>query len=194
MFKNYFSTFKVLSTLGLLTIIGNISLGTASLISSNEAIASPGFFEYQWDPDPSYRRLKYFQSSNERLDRSTYFLFLRPKDRETAIIKLTIKVPDYFEAKLTPKKLSLCKVRVGGYTNRTACLSKIPARFEINQDQTSIDIFPEQPIPSNNENYALQMKIFNPRKIGMYQFQAFSQAPGDVPVSMYIGTWNIDIQ
>ena len=35
--------------------------------------ASPGFFEYQWDPEPGYKRLKYYQSSSERNERSTYY-------------------------------------------------------------------------------------------------------------------------
>ena len=36
------------------------------------------------------------------------------------------------------------------------------------------------------------MKIFNPSQ-GMYQFNALAQAPGDVPVSGYLGSWVIDI-
>ena len=104
MFKNRFPTIKVLSSIGVLTLIGNISLGNGPLIISQKASASPGFFEYQWDPDSSYKRLKYFQSSNERLQRSSYFLFLRPKDRKTGILKLTIKVPDYFDAEIKSKK------------------------------------------------------------------------------------------
>ena len=156
--------------------------------------AAPGFFEYQWDPEPGYKRLKYYQSSSDRNERSTYYFFLRGKERKENISKLTIAVPDYFEARIKTKKLNLCKVKVGGYTERTRCLENIPSLIEVNDKQTIIDIFPEKPIPFNKDNYAVVMKIFNPRKRGMFQFRALSQNADEIPISTYLGTWNIDVQ
>ena len=168
--------------------------GSGAINLAPKSSASPGFFEYQWDPEPGYKRLKYYQSSSERNDRATYYFFLKGKERKKDIIKLTLTVPDYFDAKIKEKKLSLCKVKIGGYTERTRCLENVPSRIEINDKQTSIEIFPEKPIPLNKENYAVVMKIFNPRKRGMFQFRAISQPAGDIPISTYLGTWNIDIQ
>ena len=168
--------------------------GTGTLNLAQKSLASPGFFEYQWDPDPDYKQLKYYQSSSERNDRATYYFFLRGKERKEDIYKLTLTVPDYFEAKIKKEKLSICKVKVGGYTSRTRCIENVPSLIKVNNDQTSIDIFPEKPIPVNKDNYAVVMKIFNPRKRGMYQFQALSQQAGDIPISTYLGTWTIDIQ
>ena len=170
--------------------------GTGASILTPKSFAAPGFFEYQWDPEPGYRRLKYYQSSSESLDRATYYFFLRGKERKDNIIKLTLTVPDYFEAKIKSEKLSLCKVKVGGFTDRTRCLEKIPSVIEINDNQTSIEIFPERPIPLNKDSYAVVMKIFNPRKGGMFQFQALSQSqqPGEIPISTYLGTWNVSVQ
>ena len=168
--------------------------GTGSSILAPQTSASPGFFEYQWDPEPGYKRLKYYQSSSERNERSTYYFFLRGKDRKEDIKKLTIAIPDYFEAKIKTKKLSLCKVKVGGYTERTRCLENIPSLIEVNDKQTIVDIFPEKPIPFNKDNYAIVMKIFNPRKRGMFQFRALSQNADEIPISTYLGTWNIDVQ
>ena len=120
--------------------------GTGASFISPQSEASPGFFEYQWDAEPGYKRLKYYQSSSERLERSTYYLFLRGRERQEDIEKLIIAVPDYFEAKIKSKKLSLCKVKVGGYTSRTRCLKSIPSLIKINDKQTAIEIFPENPI------------------------------------------------
>ena len=156
--------------------------------------ASPGFFEYQWYPEEGYKKLRYLQSSSERLERATYYFFLRGKERKADISKLTLRVPDYFEAKIKPEKLSLCKVKVGSYTSRTRCLENIPSEIKINENQTSIDISPEKAIPLNKDSYAVVMKIFNPRKRGMFQFQAFSQNVGEIDISTYLGTWNIDVQ
>ena len=168
--------------------------GTGASILAPESSASPGIFEHQWDPEPGYKRLKYFQSSSERSDRAKYFFFLRGTERKENIIKLTLKVPDYFEAKIKPEKLSLCRVNVGSYTSRTRCLENIPSEIKINENQTSIDISPEKAIPLNKDSYAVVMKIFNPRKRGMFQFQAFSQNVGEIDISTYLGTWNIDVQ
>ena len=156
--------------------------------------ASPGFFEYQWYPEEGYKKLRYLQSSSERLERATYYFFLRGKERKADISKLTLRVPDYFEAKIKPEKLSLCRVNIGSYTSRTRCLENVPSEIKINEDQTSIDISPEKAIPFNKDSYAVVMKIFNPRKRGMVQFQAFSQNVGEIDISTYLGTWNIDVQ
>ncbi len=186
---------KSLSTIKKTIFIGFSAfyLGQGLLFVPNSS-ASPGFFEYQWDAEPGYKRLKYLQSSSERNDRATYYFFLRAKERKENIVNLTITVPDYFDAKIKTEKLSLCKVKIGGYTARTRCLENVPSKFKINNQQTSIEIFPENPIPLNKDNYAVVMKIFNPRKRGMFQFRAMSQSNGDIPVSTYLGTWNIDIQ
>ena len=188
--KQLFSTLKKAFFIGFSTFL----FGTGASLLAPKSSASPGFFEYQWDQEPGYKQLKYYQSSSERNDRSTYYFFLKGKERKEDIVKLTITVPDYFEAKIKTKKLSLCKVKVGGYTARTRCLENIPSLIEVNDKQTSIEIFPEKPIPYNKDNYAVVMKIFNPRKRGMYQFQALSQNPGQIPISTYLGTWNIDVQ
>ena len=168
--------------------------GTGATILAPQSWASPGFFEYQWDPEPGYKRLKYYQSSSERNERSTYYFFLRGNERKEDITKLTIAVPDYFEAKIKTKKLNFCKVKVGGYTSRTRCIKNIPSVFNVNDKQTIIEIFPEKTIPFNKDNYAVVMKIFNPRNRGMFQFRALSQNADEIPISTYLGTWNIDIQ
>ena len=169
-------------------------LGTGTSIFAPQSLASPGFFEYQWNAEPGYKRLKYYQSSSERLERSTYFLFLRGRERIEDIEKLVVVIPDYFKAKIKPKRLSLCKVKVGGYTARTRCLETIPSSIAINDKQTVIEISPENPIPRSKDNYAVVMKIFNPRNSGMFQLRAISQKVSEIPISTYLGTWNIDVQ
>ena len=188
--KQSFSTIKKVLFIGFSVFL----FATGDSILAPKSSASPGFFEYQWDPEPGYKRLKYYQSSSERSERSTYFFFLRGKERKEDIDKLTITVPDYFKAKIKTKKLSLCKVKVGGYTERTRCIDNIPSLIKVNDKQTIIEIFPENPIPNNKDNYAVVMKIFNPRKRGMFQFRAISQKAGEIPISTYLGTWNIDVQ
>ena len=172
---------------------------SAFLFGTGASILTPkssSSLEFQWNPEPGYRRLTYYQSSEDKLDRATYYFFLRGSERKENMIKLTLKAPDYFQATIKPKNLSLCKVKIGGYAERTRCLENIPSVIEVNDSQTSIEIFPERPIPRNKDSYAVVMKIFNPRRSGMFQFQALSQSeqPGEIPISTYLGTWNISVQ
>ncbi len=190
--KQSLSTIKKAFFIGFSAFI----FGTGASILAPESSASPGLFEHQWDPEPGYKQLKYYQSSSDRLDRATYYFFLRGKERKDNISKLTLKVPNYFKTKIKPEKLNICKVKVGGFKGRTNCLENVPSVIQIKNNQTSIEIFPESPIPLNKDNYAVVMKVFNPRKGGMFQFQALSQSqqPGEIPISTYLGTWNVSVQ
>ena len=151
--------------------------------------------EFQWDQDPGYRRLKWFQKENKKRFRNTIYFFLRSFDRNSELLKITIAIPKSFKANLKEDKISLCKVRVGGFEDRTKCLENIPADVEINTDESSlrsINIYPFRPIPSNKENYAITLKVFNPKKSGLYQFHSYGQLKGNSE-SSYLGSWTIVI-
>ena len=149
--------------------------------------------EIQWDQDPNYRRLKWFQKDKGIRSRNTIFFFLRPSDRNSALLKINMKIPKTFKSTLKEEKISLCQVKIGGFETRTRCIKDFPADIEINEDNTSLDIYPYSPIPSNKDSYAIVFKIFNPRRSGLYQFHSFGQPQGGVPVSSYLGSWTIVI-
>ena len=151
--------------------------------------------EFQWDQDSGYRRLKWFQKENKKRFRNTIYFFLRPSDRKTDLLKINLANPKPFKSKLNKEKISLCKVRIGGFENRTKCLEDIPADIEINTDESSlrsINIYPYSPIPSNKESFAITLKVFNPKKSGLYQFHSYGQLKGN-SVSSYLGSWTIVI-
>ena len=147
--------------------------------------------EFQWDQDSGYRRLKWFQKEDKRKFRNTIFFFLRPSDRQTGLLKITLKIPKTFDSNLKDK-VSLCKVKIGGFEGRTKCIEDIPADVEINEDNSSLDIFPYSPIPSNKDSYAIVFKkIFNPKKSGLKQFHSFGQYTQTDSSSRYLGSWTI---
>ena len=152
--------------------------------------------EFQWDQDSGYRRLKWFQKENKKRFRNTIYFFLRPSDRKTELLKINLANPKPFKSKLKKEKISLCRVRIGGFENRTKCLEDIPADIEINTDEESslrsLNIYPYSPIPSNKESYAVVFKVFNPNRSGLYQFHSFGQPKGK-SVSSYLGSWTIVI-
>ena len=151
--------------------------------------------EFQWDQNTSFRRLKWFQKENKKKFRNTIYFFLRPLDRKTDLLKINLAIPKTFKSTLKNEKISFCKVRIGGFENRTKCLENIPADIEINTDESglrSLDIYPYSPIPSSKESYAIVLKVFNPKKSGLYQFHSYGQPKGK-SISSYLGSWTIVI-
>ena len=149
--------------------------------------------EFQWDQDSGYRRLKWFQKEDKKRFRNTIFFFLRPSDRQKGLLKITLKIPKTFDTNLKDK-VSLCKVKIGGFESRTKCIKDIPADIEINEDNSSLDIFPYSPIPSNKDSYAIVFKkIFNPKKSGLKQFHSYGQYAQKNTSSRYLGSWTIVI-
>jgi hypothetical protein len=148
--------------------------------------------EFRWENSKDYRKLYYFVTNTTRLRRSEYYLILRPKDRKTAILKLTVSVPDHFNVTIDPERVKLCVMSEGGMLKRTRCEEEIPAAIEVSENGKSIEVFPETPV-SDDKTIGLYMRVFNPYSAGMYQFNALAQAPGDIPISGYLGSWLIQI-
>ena len=152
--------------------------------------------EFQWDQDSGYRRLKWFQKEDRRKFRNTIYFFLRPSDRRTDLLKINLAIPKSFKTTLDKEKISLCKVKIGGFDSRTKCLEDLPADIEINTDESSLrslNIYPYSPIPSDKESYAIVLKkVINPKRTGLYQFHSYGQYKGK-SVSSYLGSWTIVI-
>ena len=120
---------------------------------------------------------------------------MRPSDRRTDLLKINLAIPKTFKSTLKNEKISFCKVRIGGFESSTKCLEDIPADIEINTDESglrSLDIYPYSPILINKDNYAIVLKVFNPKKSGLYQFHSYGQPKGK-SFSSYLGSWTIVI-
>jgi len=173
-------------------LIPAILISTPFFSNIQEAKAG---MEFQWDQNSGLKRLKWFQKENNKRFKNTIYFFLRPSDRNAELIKINLAIPKAFKSKLKNEKISFCKVRIGGFESRTKCLETIPADIEINTDESSlrsINIYPYKPIPSNKESYAIVLKIFNPKKSGLFQFHSYGQPKGQ-SVSSYLGSWTIVI-
>ena len=152
--------------------------------------------EFQWDQDDGFRRLKWYQKEEKKRFRNTIYFFLRPNDRKADLLKIDLAIPKTFKVTLDKEKISLCKVRIGGFDERTKCLEDIPADIEITNDESSLrrlNIYPYSPIPATKESYAIVLKKFsNPKRSGLYQFHSYGQLKGQ-SVSSYLGSWTIVI-
>jgi len=150
--------------------------------------------EIQWEDNEDFKKLKWYQRDNTKRARNKIFFFLRPSDRKTGLLKISIKIPENFSKSLKLNKISLCKVKIGGFEERTRCIEQIPSDVEFNEDKTKVNIFPYASIPSSKESYAVVFKVTNPQRAGLYQFHSFGQSSGKIPVSSYMGSWTIKIE
>ena len=184
--KKFILNFKILKLL----IFSPLLISIPFYLANNDAKAG---LEFQWDQDSGYRKLKWFQKEDKRKFRNSIFFFLRPSDRKAGLLKITLKIPKTFDSNLKDK-VSICKVKIGGFEGRTKCIEDIPADIEINEDNSSLDIFPYSPIPSNKDSYAIVFdKIFNPKKSGLKQFHSYGQYVQKNSSSRYLGSWTIVI-
>ena len=173
-------------------LIPTILISIPFLNKTNNALAG---LEFQWEQNSGYRRLKWYQKENKSKFRNTIYFFLRPNDRNTELLKINLAIPKTFKEEINKEKISFCKVKIGGFDSRTKCLEEIPADFEINTEQSSLrllSIYPYSPIPTNKESYAIVLKVFNPRRSGLYQFHSYGQPSGKSVLS-YLGSSTIVI-
>ena len=181
-----------LKILKIFFLIPTILVSTPFINHNQDAKAG---LEFQWDQNSGYRKLRWFQKENKRRFRNTLYFFFRPSDRNSELLKINLAIPKGFKSNLYKEKISLCRVRIGGFQSRTKCLEDIPADIEINTDESSlrsINIYPYSPIPLNKESYAIVLKANNPTRSGLYQFHSFGQ-PAGKSVSSYLGSWTIVI-
>jgi hypothetical protein len=178
--------------LGFAALLAPASSVGERLLAPARAQGTPSLLEFRWDNSKDYRKLYFFMTDTQRLKRSEYYLLLRPKDRKTAILKLSVTIPKGFDAKIDPKRVKLCRMSEGGMLSRTRCIEQIPATIELSENGGALEIFPDTPV-SDAGTIGVYMLLFNPFNVGMYQFNALAQAPGDVPISGYLGSWLIQI-
>ena len=175
---------------GAAALVSLIGLSSLPNVKAQNSAGTPGI-SFRWNNNKDFKKLYYFISNQERDTWSDYTLILKGKDRKAAIMKLDVTVPQIFNSPIDPKKVSLKYCQVGGAMSRTRCKETIPATVELANDGKTIEIFPESPVPPNKA-IGVVFPVYNPDS-GMYQFNALAQAPGDVPMAGYLGSWVIEL-
>jgi hypothetical protein len=180
----------VLGLGGAAALAGGIALTGLPEVKAQNSAGTPGI-SFRWNNNKDFKNLYFFVSNQERDTWSEYKLILKRKDRKAAIIKLDVTVPSYFDSTINPKEVALKYCQVGGALKSTRCNETIPATVELANDGKTLEIFPESPVPPNKA-IGVVFPVYNPGS-GMYQFNALAQAPGDVPMAGYLGSWVIEI-
>ena len=180
----------VLGLGGAAALAGGLALTGLPEVKAQNSAGTPGI-SFRWNNNKDFKNLYFFVSNQERDTWSEYKLILKGKDRKAALIKLDVTVPSYFDSTINPKEVALKYCQVGGALKSTRCNETIPATVELANDGKTLEIFPESPVPPNKA-IGVVFPVYNPGS-GMYQFNALAQAPGDVPMAGYLGSWVIEI-
>ena len=175
---------------GAAALAGGVALTGLNEVKAQSAVGTPGL-SFRWNNTKDFKKLYFMISNQERDTWSDYSLILKGKDRKAAILKLDVTVPSYFDSPINPKEVALKYCQVGGALSRTRCNETIPATVELANDGKTLEIFPESPVPPDKA-IGVVFPVYNPGS-GMYQFNALAQAPGDVPMAGYLGSWVIEI-
>ena len=175
---------------GAAALISVIGLSSLPNVKAQSSVGTPGM-SFRWNSTKDFKKLYYVISNQERSSWSDYSLILKGKDRKAAIMKLDVTVPKIFDSTINPKEVALKYCQVGGALSRTRCKETIPATVELANDGKTLELFPESPVPPNKA-IGVVFPVYNPDS-GMYQFNALAQAPGDVPMAGYLGSWVIEI-
>ena len=175
---------------GAAALASGVALTGLNDVKAQSSAGTPGI-SFRWNNNEGFKKLYFFISNQERDTWSNYSLILKAKDRKAAILKLDVTVPQYFDTTINPKEVALKYCQVGSALKRTRCNETIPATVELANDGKTLEIFPESPVPPDRA-IGVVFPVYNPGS-GMYQFNALAQAPGDVPMAGYLGSWVIEL-
>ena len=175
---------------GAAVVAGSLQMPQVQAQSNSGAFS---ILNFRWGEKKGFKQLYYWVSETKPNRRSNYFLLLKKTDRNKAIMKLDVMVPEYFDEKLKSKNIRLSYCEAGDAMKRTVCNETIPAVISLVNDGKTIEIVPDAPIPPDR-TIGVAFRVANPSNGGMYQFNALAQAPGKVDMAGYLGSWVIEIQ
>ena len=182
---------------GLMTACASAALVAGGLqMPQVLAQSSTGGFDIlnlRWKNREGFKPLYYFLTRTRPNQRSTYFLLIKKKDRDRAIMKLDVTIPSYFKAKIETKNIRFAYCEAGGVSSRTKCGETIPASISLNNDGKLIEIVPTSPVPTDR-TIGVELQVRNPYGRGMYQFNALAQSPGEDTLAKYLGSWVIELK
>ncbi|MBD1911135.1 MULTISPECIES: DUF2808 domain-containing protein [unclassified Leptolyngbya] len=122
-----------------------------------------------------------FEGVPRRRDR--YRLRISGTKLPTAVSQLTITYPENYDGSFDTEDIEL---RVEG---QEVPVSEVRWSEEIRE----VSIYPVDSIPANSRVEVVMSNVRNPRRAGMYYFNALILPTGDIPLRRYVGTWIIGI-
>ena len=117
---------------------------------------------------------------------------MRSFECDNPIKSLKFILPKKFKSNLKNEKITFCKANVGGIRSKSRCLQDVNSNIIISDDKKSIEIIPDELITLDDEDYALNIKLNNPKKQGSYPIQLIAEMHTGEKSSL--GWYNLNIE
>ena len=175
-----------------------LAAGLVLVPFSAPSLAQNSLLEFRWRKDPGYVSLDYRISNDKARRRSDVKLILPGKLRKHAILEMTVVAPPIFEK--WRGKIDGDSIKIGYDCIRKSVFAGTRTRcenyFNLSEvTQTApgvIRVTPDAPIPQS-ETIVVELRMRNPGTSGLYQFNGYATAPGQVQVPAYQGSWLVEI-
>ena len=82
-------------------------------------------FQFRMDQSTPFKRLYFFGTSGERLDRSEYYLVIKKEERLNSTDQLQVSIPRGFYKRFKLGALNVCTMQRGGFVKKTKCKDSI---------------------------------------------------------------------
>jgi hypothetical protein len=128
--------------------------------------------------------LGYRLDRNGIINRRDRYRLRIPADKmELGANEFRISYPDSYTGEFDPEEI---EVRVDG--------DSLPVDEVIwDEESREIEIYMLEAVPARTSVEIVMSDVRNPRRPGMHFFNGSISAPGDVPLTRYVGTWVINI-
>lgn len=175
-----------------------LAAGLAFFPFADPSLAQNSLLEFRWRQDPDYVSLDYRISNDQARRRSKLKLILPGKLRKHAILEMTVVAPEIFEK--WRGKIDIDSMKIGYNCiqksifagTRTRCEDYFPLSDVTQLSPGVIRMTPDDPIPQA-KTIVVELKMRNPAAGGLYQFNGYATAVGQVQIPAYQGSWLIDI-
>lgn len=122
-----------------------------------------------------------FGGRPDSIDR--YRLRIPARKMKLAVSQFAITYPDYYGGRFDTERVEL---RVNG--------DEVAVDEVVwDQDNRSINIYPQEPVPADSRVEIWLSNVRNPGRAGTFYFNALVSSPGEIPLPRYLGTWILSI-
>ena len=148
-------------------------------------------FQFRMDQSTLFKRLYFFGTSGERLDRSEYYLVIKKEERLGATDQLQVSIPRGFYKRFKLGSLNVCTMQLGGFVKKTKCKDDIAFGSTFDDSNQSLTINFDETL-GDNHDIAIYAKLSNPISNGLYQFNLMSTI-NEQKSKSYLGSWLISV-
>ena len=179
-------------TTRLLTLTAVVtSVVFAPSISAQYQSTTP-IFQFRTDQSSPFKRLYFFGTSAERLDRSEYYFVLKKEEQlKKGAHQFELTIPRDFYKRFKSATLNVCTMQRGGFVRKTKCLDDLGFASTFNDEKQSVNLSLNSPPPAD-QDIAFYASLINPISSGLYQFNVLAGLE-KTNSKKYLGSWLISV-